>query len=268
MSFDRVRAPGAWLDNGVLLPEELDAFDTNLSNAIDGAGGGAYAPSAPIVIGGAGVQLDVPCTFDELAGGFVNTAALQATSSTLHDAAVDGDFSADDATFTGDVSFTSAGSVDFAHGFTVSGGTVDFNRPVTIEAATTFSLHATTTIDGAVTLESELVLSGVGRIRERVSYATDTDMTVNPALVGQSLVWVSSGAITAPRTITFLDGQEGQRIRLVNYSAHAMTLHNSSGGSLLTAPTLPAIDGDNKPGVVELEWLTNGATTVWSYVGA
>lgn len=51
--FARIRAAGTWI--GVIASSELDTLDLNLSRAIDGYAGGSYAPSSPIVIGGAGM---------------------------------------------------------------------------------------------------------------------------------------------------------------------------------------------------------------------
>jgi hypothetical protein len=58
--FDRNRAAGLWVPNTVIDPGELELWDQQISDAIDGAEGGAYAPSNPIEIGGAGVDISGP----------------------------------------------------------------------------------------------------------------------------------------------------------------------------------------------------------------
>jgi hypothetical protein len=57
MTFSRIRESGQWLDESTVEDSEFEAIDENLSNAIDGAAGGAYAPSNAIEIGGAGLSL-------------------------------------------------------------------------------------------------------------------------------------------------------------------------------------------------------------------
>lgn len=54
MTFPRIRAAGMWTLGSVLSPSEEEAFDDHQSKAIDGYAGGAYAPSAPIVVGASG----------------------------------------------------------------------------------------------------------------------------------------------------------------------------------------------------------------------
>ena len=50
--------PGGWTDDiDTITGSEITGIDVNLSNALDGGSGGAYAPSAPITIGGAGLNI-------------------------------------------------------------------------------------------------------------------------------------------------------------------------------------------------------------------
>lgn len=58
MSFAMQRADAPW--TGTISGVELNVFDRNLSRALDGFGGGACAPSAALIIGGAGLQLTGP----------------------------------------------------------------------------------------------------------------------------------------------------------------------------------------------------------------
>lgn len=54
--FTRARLAGLWILGSVISPAELEHLD-DYSLAIDGDGGGTYAPSTAIVIGGSGVTL-------------------------------------------------------------------------------------------------------------------------------------------------------------------------------------------------------------------
>lgn len=66
--FSRVRAPGLWVDGTTVPGTQWEQFDANLANALDGADGGTYSLSAPMVIGGApGVyfEFDLGVAFDE-----------------------------------------------------------------------------------------------------------------------------------------------------------------------------------------------------------
>jgi hypothetical protein len=69
MTFARLRPSGLWVPRTAITPEEWEQFDENLSSAIDGADGGAYAPSNPIEIGGDGVIFSGEVTFDSATGG-------------------------------------------------------------------------------------------------------------------------------------------------------------------------------------------------------
>lgn len=56
MTFSRVRNPAGWTNNSVVQPGEFEAFDANLANAVDGAGGGTYTPTTRLTIGGQGIE--------------------------------------------------------------------------------------------------------------------------------------------------------------------------------------------------------------------
>ena len=53
-----VPKPGGWTDDiDTITGSEITTIDVNLHDAIDGAGGGSYSPSAPLRIGGAGLDI-------------------------------------------------------------------------------------------------------------------------------------------------------------------------------------------------------------------
>src|SRR5690606_9228460 len=61
MSFARIRPSGQWIFETTVDPEEWEQFDENQSLAVDSRGG-TYAPTNPIVFGGAGLRLEVTPT--------------------------------------------------------------------------------------------------------------------------------------------------------------------------------------------------------------
>lgn len=64
----RVRAPGLWTDFSVLLAAEMEEFDEDQYNSVNGDDGGTWAPSAAIIIGGSGMHVTGPLTADDLDG--------------------------------------------------------------------------------------------------------------------------------------------------------------------------------------------------------
>jgi hypothetical protein len=56
MTFSRAKPLGFTDDLDVITAAQADQIDTNQSQAIDGAGGGTYLPTAPIEINGAGLS--------------------------------------------------------------------------------------------------------------------------------------------------------------------------------------------------------------------
>ncbi len=57
MSWTRLRTIGGWASLTTVAPGEFEAIDTRIASTIDVVGGGSYAPSAPVTIGGSGVRL-------------------------------------------------------------------------------------------------------------------------------------------------------------------------------------------------------------------
>ncbi len=81
MSFSRVRSSGLWIPNSTVEPHEFEKIDRNLSRAVDGHDGGAYAPSAPIEVGGAGIRVLAPSHADQVAPkGWVENLVSNAVS--------------------------------------------------------------------------------------------------------------------------------------------------------------------------------------------
>lgn len=273
MSFTRVRSPGAWLDGGVALQAEFEKFDDQLSNAIDGRHGGAYAPDADLVIGGKGIRIQG--THDGgLAGLICESHLLVTGSNILCDAnayltnlytfgpSVFGSTAEFDYATTFDATATFNALVEIQDGIHFGGaGTVSIERPVLISGATTFTCHADAVFDGTVKIEAELSFAtGLGAIRQRVTYGTDADATLTYGITGTVHVWRSSG-ITATRNITLADATNvGSQLELVNWSPHDMNIKNSSGSLLFV---LPALDGSLNPGYAHIIWHDSGSSTQW-----
>lgn len=57
MTFFRAHPAAHVAGTDVYAPPELNAWDLNIARAVDGAAGGRCSPSAPIIIGGAGLIL-------------------------------------------------------------------------------------------------------------------------------------------------------------------------------------------------------------------
>lgn len=59
MTFARVK-PSGWVEPDPITAAQINQLDIDHANAIDGAGGGAYAPSDPLDIGGDGLIVSGP----------------------------------------------------------------------------------------------------------------------------------------------------------------------------------------------------------------
>lgn len=80
MTFPRIRTPNGWTLGSVFMPGEMDQIDTNLSNAVDGAGGGTYAPSTVLTLGGSGVHCTAQLTADDLRATVTNGHTIDVLS--------------------------------------------------------------------------------------------------------------------------------------------------------------------------------------------
>lgn len=74
-NFERVRLAGFWTLASVVLPEELELLDYNLSRAINGEGS-VHAPTTPIIIGGEGVHISGNSLFDMIELAVLKTGGV------------------------------------------------------------------------------------------------------------------------------------------------------------------------------------------------
>src|SRR5690606_24096154 len=65
MTFTRAK-PGGWQAGERLTSGQANHIDEQLPKAIDGNAGGSYAPSSPILIGGAGIRGPAPSHADQV----------------------------------------------------------------------------------------------------------------------------------------------------------------------------------------------------------
>jgi hypothetical protein len=190
MSFTRVRAPGAWTDGSVLGDAELEKFDDQISNAIDGRHGGAYAPDNEIEIGGAGFRCTAIGYFD--AGVQASADSVFLNVEVLENADFEGEVNFNDdsffhkpVTFNDDVEFNDPvvwnDTATFNAGLHVAeGGDAVVDSQLSVAGlATLGSLLCGPAILGVVQLNDKLQLAGSGRIQKRVTNATNADATYN-----------------------------------------------------------------------------------------
>lgn len=92
MSFTRARAAGFWTFNSVVAPAEFEHID-DYYKAIDGSGGGAYAPTGVITIGGSGLNVTGQCQLSNIQAAtfncpIVGTEGATITQTTVNTAAI------------------------------------------------------------------------------------------------------------------------------------------------------------------------------------
>lgn len=226
---------------------------------IDGENGGFWAPTTPIIIYGAGLflngkfemggpgafQIDSGVPVAEFGCPVVIDSAAIPAFQVVNGSQFFGPLEAFDGINVNEIALTATGAAWGASSTLLGNntGVVDFQIPVTID--------------------DELILSGAGRIRERIVYAPNADHTFTPT---DATVIVAKSGLTA-HTWTFQDGTfEGQTIRLVNYSSGIMTLHNGSAGALIfpNPSQLPAAPSGNHPSVMTLMWVDPGTGPSWN----
>jgi hypothetical protein len=257
MTFARIRPFGNWLDGGTLDETELEQFDDHLSKAIDGDGGGAYAPSAQLIIGGAfAFKLTTGLDVDADAGV---SGSLTVETNLL----VDGD-----AALGGDVGVVGAATFAGVATFndnSIFNGLVAFNDTVTADTllATVLGVSGGASIAGGLAADTvtpgEIILSGTSKgIREHVVYGPDADHTYS---VGDATVIVAGAvpALTAGRAYKLNDATSvGTKIKILNWNgSFDITIKNQSGSNIGIAPKLVTA---GVPGIAEMMWYDSTGT--------
>lgn len=253
----RVRADlTAWEAAIPLEPSELDALDEGQFSAINGDDGGVWAPTDPIIIGGAGIEftgsvpvgedlsvagtLTVPSggAIDVESGGNVNVESGGnvniAAGGHMH---CSGEVHIDDGgrillqdggflfEYSGSEHVYSSGS----EGTYNSGSTLALDGTVNVGATAVVTEAANATIaEGATyTQTGPRYLSGDGRIQQRVILGPDAISSFD----GRSgdVVIIPAAGLSTDRTYTLLiAGCHGARIKFINFDTVSAILFTSA----------------------------------------
>ena len=227
----RVRAPGFWISLSTLLPAEMESFDAQLYKAINGDGGGVWAPSAVIEIGGSGIKITGACQVTSLAqlqfgaaitGGNLTVslnASVQGTLTVQGSAILQGGANITggnltvslDADVQGNLTagvVGIGGAVEGGYALKVTGaakvtGALDvlgLGTFATAQVTGAFQVGGATTLAGAVSLTQPLTPSGSGRVRVRPAIGADANTTYNAG--DADVILIRPGDLSAPRTYT------------------------------------------------------------------
>ncbi len=237
--FDRIRDPGFWVALGNLLASEMELFDAHLAGAINGDGGGVWAPSSLIEIGGLGLKITGPFVVTSQAqlqdGAVVSggnlSVSLDATvqgdllvqstlevegTSEFHDDVLisgGGDLSVSgDANVQGALGVTGAAtlaSASVTDDLTVGddatvGGDLAVTGTSSFTGGVQFAGPATFTdpvnLNDTVALTQPLTPSGAGRVRAKVVQGADADTVYT--IADAEVVLIPGGVLTADRVYT------------------------------------------------------------------
>lgn len=269
---ERVRADAAAWEAAIPLePSELDELDEGQFSAINGDDGGVWAPTNPIIIGGAGIEftgsvptgedLSVPGTITVPSGGAIDVESggnvNVESGGNLNIAAgghmhCSGEVHIDDGgrillqdgsflfEYSGSEHVYSSGS----EGTYNSGSTLALDGTVNVGATAVVTEAANATIGegGTYTQTGPRYLSGEGRIHQRVIVGPDA----NTSFDGRSgdVVIVESSGLSADRTYSLLvSGCHGVRLRFVNYDPLHAILFASAGSIFMPTDYNPGSTG-------------------------
>jgi hypothetical protein len=142
-------------------------------------------------------------------------------------------------------------------------GVATFDQPAAfnlgLSAFGPTALHGTTALSAAVTVSAEIILSTLGRIRQKVVYGPDLDHTYNEG----DATRVVANALTAARNYTVNDAAaDGAEFEFINWSSFTITVKNSSATPIATVAALSA----GFPGRIKLMWHFDGGSTQWHQV--
>jgi hypothetical protein len=212
MSFQRQRVTGVWTLGTTIDPAELEYWDASIANAIDGAGGGAYALSGDLIIGGdVGVEFQVEIPF------------------TCHDDAVFNDTTAfnDEVFFFGPVSFVdTVGFQDF----------VTFNENATFEDVASF--NGDTFVFGQLSVWDDVYLGPAASLTVdgiaafNASAVHNAPMTLNAPVALNAPMEVGSGYVTG-RLLVVTTAPPAGGVGTQDYDEVHVSAGYSGGTSLL-----------------------------------
>ncbi len=244
--FVRIRALGAWLLATTIEPSELEQLDTNLFKALNADDGGTWAPTNPIIIGGAGMQLQGapwglykangdPCFVFDPAVPRINVGSgtqirWDPNTSLFMAVATTAEFFGT-ATFNGATTIGAGGTL-LVQGLSTFTGLATFadayvagDVQIGASSATGLLILSTTTFSGPVsfnqptTVNDPITLGGDGRVRKRVVVGADADTTYG--CQNYDLVRIAATSLSANRTYVVSDGNaSGDCIRFATWETN------------------------------------------------
>jgi hypothetical protein len=158
-----ILVPGGWIAGYVPSAGLWTQLDQELSQCVNGDGGGTYAPSTAIVVGGSGMQIPSGATWSVLSGGFFHVAS-------------------------GGELYTDAGSSVLFSGTTQwqPGATAAFECPINITAAATLNAGGSLTLAASSGCSvtwgtgTTAVFQGTSTLSIKGSSLIISDTTTNP----------------------------------------------------------------------------------------
>lgn len=255
--------PSGFGPNDELTSAEIEICNSQMPNFMDGAAGGTYTPSAPLIVAGA---QGLACSgVLNITGTGVCTIALAASLVINGTCTVGG---------TGSQTFASGATLTTAAGSTSTfNGTCTFNENFSLNSAKTFScagtlaLGSTGSITGAagstVNLTGTAITLGVGtqtvnqgtivnfltgHVNDRLVDLTDANQTIGIssgtiATNGADVVMLAASVLSADRviTVTSTGALRGSRMRFsTDDNTFKLTLKNDNGVTFAFVKTPPA----------------------------
>jgi len=213
--FTRVRPSGFWTSNSTLLSTECEAFDSRIYAAVNGDGGGVWAPAAVIEIGGSGLK--TTGAFVATGGVTANTVSVSNTLTvqgvtTLQDAVnITGDITGNNDLFIERIGIHGAmvgSNLLSVHGAaTITGnGNIDGNLGVggALSVVGTVSVESTSLFQDDVSIDTRLAIGGaqeVGvylKVHGPAKFTTSATVGGNLTVSGStSLVGLTTSATAA-----------------------------------------------------------------------
>lgn len=221
--FTRVRPSGFWTSNSTLLSTECEAFDSRIYAAVNGDGGGVWAPAAVIEIGGSGLK--TTGAFVATGGITANTVSVSNTLTvqgvtTLQDAVnITGDITGNNDLFIERIGVHGAmvgGNLLSVHGdATITGdGNIDGGLGVggALSVVGTVSVESTSLFQDDVTVDTRLAIGGAqevgvylkayGPVKFTTSATVGGNLTVSGSTSLVGLTTSASAAFGAGITVT------------------------------------------------------------------
>jgi hypothetical protein len=215
MSFGSLPGRGSlenWSIGTVVSPTEFLWFEQCISRTIDAYAGGTVAPSAAIVIGGAGLTIggSAPITFTAGAGELTCDKNATFEGSTFKSYATSTFYGL--TTITADGSLACDGAASFGGNVTVTGWFA-CNGNVTLGNASGDSIiaHGEISSDGGMTMASVFALATNGYIQKRRIRVSTNGTTIDVLSYDVAIIQNSVTSVTIANT-----GLSGAGIILVN----------------------------------------------------